>query len=287
MGWYNSFPPYVPVAVRRANGRREINKLVKKGTVISPVVIPGRKITTTFWGNAWCENLTSYGHFSNRLPRGRTYCSNGSVMHLQIERGKIESFVSGSELYEITIKIKPLSASRWKSIRSRCAGQVGSLVELLQGKLSKHVMEIVTSQDEGLFPSPDEIEMSCSCPDYAGLCKHVAATLYGVGNRLDSKPELLFQLRNVDHLELIAAAVAPNEIGISGKGKKKKSIDAGDLSDVFGIELEAAPIPAPTPPKSPVKVKVVRSVRDAKASPTRKKKSISKKRSKPGVRDPK
>ena len=157
-------------------------------------------------------------------------------MHLQIERGKIESFVSGSELYEITIKIKPLSASRWKSIRSRCAGQVGSLVELLQGKLSKHVMEIVTSQDEGLFPSPDEIEMSCSCPDYAGLCKHVAATLYGVGNRLDSKPELLFQLRNVDHLELIAAAVAPNEIGISGKGKKKKTIGAGDLSDVFGIE---------------------------------------------------
>lgn len=253
MGWYdrgyNNFAPYVPVATRRANALRQIKKLLPKGTVASPVTVDGRKITTTFWGNAWCDNLTSYGHFSNRLPRGRTYCNNGSVIHLKIEPGKITSLVSGSSLYEITVKIKPLAAATWKTVKARCAGQVGSLVELLQGKLSKNVMEIVTRQKDGLFPSPDEIDMSCSCPDYAGMCKHVAATLYGVGNRLDSLPELLFKLRNVDHLELIAQAAAPATLGASTKGKKKKTIDAGELSDVFGIEVDISPAPVPAPAK--------------------------------------
>lgn len=246
MGWYGggygNFPPYVPVAVRRRNALREIKKLVKKGTVITPVEVAGRKITTTFWGNAWCDNLTSYHHIANRLPRGRTYCNNGSIMHLQIEAGKITALVSGSELYEITLDIKPLPAATWKAIRAKCAGQVGSLVELLQGKLSKNVMEIVTKAKDGLFPSPDEIEMSCSCPDHTRLCKHIAATFYGVGHRLDAQPELLFKLRHVDHLDLIQQAVAPTGLGASAKGKKKKTIDAGDLSAVFGIELDEAPV---------------------------------------------
>ena len=263
MGWYdrgyNNFPAYVPVATRRANAMKQIKKLLPKGTFASPVVVDGRKVTNTFWGNAWCDNLISYGHFSNRLPRGRTYCNNGSVIHLRIEPGKITSLVSGSELYEITVKIKTLPAATWKTVKARCAGQVGSLVELLQGKLSKNVMEIVTGHKEGLFPSPDEIEMSCSCPDYAGMCKHVAATLYGVGNRLDSSPELLFKLRNVDHLELIAQAAAPATLDVSTKGRKKKTIDAGELSDVFGIELEAAPSTIVTEKvRGTVKVKAMR-----------------------------
>ena len=170
--WF-SYRPYVPVAQRQANAMREVKKLAKKGQTVLPVEISGRQIASTFWGKAWCDNLESYSDFSNRLPRGRTYVRNGSVVDLQIEPGKVTSIVSGSSLYRITIKIKPLASSCWKNVKSQCGGQIGSLVELLQGKLSSGVMSIVTGRNGGLFPHAAEIEMSCSCPDWAGMCKHV------------------------------------------------------------------------------------------------------------------
>ena len=189
---YWGFRPYVPVAARRAQAAKEIGKLTKKGRVVSPVVVEGRKIATSFWGKAWCDNLERYSDFANRLPRGRTYVSNGSVIDLQIERGKVEALVSGSKIYKVKIDITVAAPARWRAICADCAGSIGSLVELLQGKLSKHVMERVCREADGLFPAPREIKMSCSCPDWAGMCKHVAATLYGVGARLDSQPDLLF-----------------------------------------------------------------------------------------------
>jgi uncharacterized Zn finger protein len=248
MSWW-SYRPYVPVAERRAKAMRRMEKLGKKGQKLSPVKIAGRKITTTFWGRAWCDNLESYSDFSNRLPRGRTYLRNGAVLDLQIEAGKVTSMVCGSELYRITIKIKPLNGPAWKAIRTKCGQKIGSLVELLQGKLSKDVMAIVTESRSGLFPAPHEIEMSCSCPDWAGMCKHLAATLYGVGNRLDCQPELLFTLRQVDQMELIAQAGRPI---ITPAPSRRKSIAVADLVDVFGIEFDEslAPEGAETPTKS-------------------------------------
>lgn len=233
--WW-SYKPYVPMAQRRAEALREVKKLAAKGRTISPVEIAGREIASTFWGKAWCDHLESHSDFSNRLPRGRTYARNGSVVDLQIEPGKVTSLVSGSSLYRITINIKPLATPCWKNVKSQCRGQISSLVELLQGKLSKGVMEIVTRLDGGMFPAPAEIEMSCSCPDWAGMCKHVAATLYGIGNRLDHQPELLFKLRQVDHMELIAQAAGPI---IKPLAARKKTIAADQLADVFGIELES------------------------------------------------
>jgi len=248
MSWW-SYRPYVSVAERRAKAMRKIEKLAKKGQKFCPVKIAGRKIVTTFWGQAWCDNLESYSDFSNRLPRGRTYVRNGSVLDLKIEAGKVTSMVCGSELYRITVKIKPLNGPAWKAIRTKCGQQIGSLVELLQGTLSKDVMAIVTEHRSGLFPAPHEIEMSCSCPDWAGMCKHLAATLYGVGNRLDSQPELLFTLRRVDQMELIAQAGRPI---ITPAPSKRKSIAAADLADVFGIEFDESLVPerAETPAKS-------------------------------------
>jgi uncharacterized Zn finger protein len=234
--WWK-YKPYVPVAKRRQNALREVKRLTKKGHKASPVEISGRTIAQTFWGSAWCDHLESYSDFSNRLPRGRTYVRNGSVVDLQIEPGKITALVSGSSLYRITIAINPLGAPCWKNIKARCSGQIGSLVELLQGKMSKGVMEIVTGRDGGMFPSPAEIKMSCSCPDWAGMCKHLAATLYGVGNRLDLQPELLFKLRQVDHLELICQATRPSA---APQAAGKKTIASDQLADVFGIELDAA-----------------------------------------------
>ncbi len=232
-GW--DYRPYVPLAQRRAKALREVRRIAAKGKPVAPVEIAGRTIASTFWGNAWCDNLESYSDFSNRLPRGRTYVRNGSVVDLQIESGTVTSLVCGSSLYRISIRIQPLAAARWKSLKEQCGAGIGSIVELLRGQLSSSVMTLVTSRDNGLFPAPAEIEMSCSCPDWAGMCKHVAATLYGVGNRLDHQPELLFKLRQVDHLELIAQAGHPAP---KLKGTARKTIAKDQLADVFGIELE-------------------------------------------------
>ena len=244
MGWGGYYRPYVPVAQRRANAQREARRLAANGKPVSPVQVSGRVIASTFWGKAWCDNLESYSDFSNRLPRGRTYVRNGSVVDLQIEPGKVTSLVSGSSLYRIVIQVRPLAQPRWKKLQQQCGAGIGSLVELLQGRLSKSVMAIVTSRDGGLFPEPAEIEMSCSCPDWADMCKHVAATLYGVGCRLDHNPELLFKLRKVDHLDLIEQAGHP--AAISRKAGRKR-IASGQLADVFDIELDTGEA-ATTPP---------------------------------------
>jgi uncharacterized Zn finger protein len=242
--WFEEYRPYVPVAKRRAQAAREVEKRRRKGQVVSPVVIEGRAIAHTFWGKAWGDNLESYSDYDNRLPRGRTYVRNGSVVDLQITPGKVTAMVSGSELYEVDISIKTLPDAEWRSIKARCAGQIGSVVELLQGRLSKSVIGIVTAKEGGLFPKPSEIKMSCSCPDGARMCKHVAAVLYGVGARLDHQPELLFSLRKVNHLELIEEAV-------SGAGKttatRKKTLAANEVADVFGIEIAGAPDMPDTP----------------------------------------
>ena len=247
-GYYGGWRPYVPVAQRRANAARELAKLAKKGGgAASPVLLAGRTIAATFWGKAWCDNLEAYSDYSNRLPRGRTYIRNGSVVDLQISEGKITARVSGSELYKIDINIKPLPARLWKTIQSECAGKIDSLIELLQGKLSAAVMQVVTRQQTGLFPSPKEIELDCSCPDWADLCKHVAATLYGVGARLDEKPELLFLLRGVDPADLISRASAANLVRPTTAGKPASAIADNELANVFGIELDTTAAAAKTP----------------------------------------
>ncbi len=235
MGWYD-YKPYVSVAQRRAQAAREVTKRRKAGQRLSPVEVEGREIALTFWGRGWCTHLESYSDYANRLGRGRSYVRNGSVIDLKIGKGRIDAIVSGSDLYEIRIDIAPLPAAHWRTLKARCAGQIGSLVELLQGKLSKAVMERVTDRTQGLFPKPSEIAMRCNCPDYAGMCKHLAAVLYGVGNRLDLSPELLFLLRGVDHGELLAQAI-PSATPSQGT-RGTPTIASGDLDDIFGIEVE-------------------------------------------------
>jgi uncharacterized Zn finger protein len=239
LGWDWGYAPYVSVAERRRRALREMDKRRKKGQIISPVAIKGRKIAETFWGKAWCENLERYSDYANRLPRGRTYVRNGSVVDLQIASGNVEALVSGSELYEVSLEIAATGKARWKAICKDCAGGIDSLVELLQGRFSKAVMERICRPKEGLFPSPAEIKLDCSCPDSARMCKHVAAVLYGVGARFDEHPELLFLLRGVDEKELIAAG------GGTALAKKKASsgkvLEGADLGEMFGLDMAKAP----------------------------------------------
>ncbi|MCU0982307.1 MAG: hypothetical protein MUF25_24385 [Pirellulaceae bacterium] len=265
MAYYGfEWRPYVSVRQRRAQAQTKMNALRKKGVDIQPVEIEGRKIAKTFWGEAWCDHLESFSDYANRLPRGRTYVRNGSVCHLEINQGEILAKVAGSELYNLRIQIKTLPANKWKAIKARCAGEVGSLLELLQGKLSGHVMQVVTDRNEGLFPLPGEISLKCDCPDWAVMCKHVAAVLYGVGARLDQKPELLFKLRGVDHEELIAADAEAAVSAATSRGKSKR-LNGGELSDVFGIDLDTSEDSAVT--KRPRKKAAKAATTDA--SPTR------------------
>jgi len=233
---YGGWAPYVPVAKRREKAAKEIKKLAKKGKEIEPIEVQGRKIASTFWGKAWCDHLEKFSDYDNRLPRGRTYVRNGSVCHLAISKGKVEAIVSGSKLYKIKINISPLSANKWKNVRTQCAGQIGSMLELLQGRFSDNVMKVVTDQNTGLFPKPGEIKLACNCPDWAEMCKHIAAVLYGIGSRLDHQPELLFLLRNVDHEELISAELDV-QAATAGTGKRRRLAEA-DLSDVFGVDMD-------------------------------------------------
>ena len=227
--------PYVSVAMRRRRAAQTVAKLQRSGRVISPVAIEGRKIARTFWGESWCRNLEAYSDYANRLPRGRTYVRNGSVIDLRIQPGRVQALVSGSSVYEVKIEITRLARKRWTAIKSQCAGQIDSMIELLQGAISRGVMAVVTRKGGGLFPAPKDIALSCSCPDWATMCKHVAAVLYGVGARLDHQPEMLFTLRGVEPVELIAAAVT--DVPTTKKSGRRRLLKTEDMSSVFGIDL--------------------------------------------------
>jgi len=274
MSYYFSWRPYVSVAEKRRHAERALAKLKKKGRAVAPVRIEGRTIARSFWGQAWCTNLERYSDYENRLPRGRSYVRNGSVVDLQIAKGEIAAMVAGSDLYKIKIVIAPVKAARWKGICRDCAGTIDSLVELLQGRLAKAVMDRVCREGDGLFPSPSEIKLACSCPDWADMCKHVAAVLYGVGARLDERPHLLFVLRGVDENEMIAGA-EQNLSQPKARPNSAKVLEDSDVAALFGLEM-AEPagsdtVGAATPPKRGTK------------SPKRRSAPTGAKRATPGI----
>jgi uncharacterized Zn finger protein len=248
MSWgdYNDF---VPADERRRQALKKMERLRKEGVDIQPIEPMQSRglIAKSFWGKAWCRHLEKFSDYANRLPRGRTYVRNGSVCHLAIEPETAVAMVSGSELYELSIHIDPLDPGKWVAIKSRCRGRIGSLIELLQGKISDEIMEIVTDVDSGLFPHPDEIRFNCNCPDWADMCKHVAAAMYGIGVRLDSEPELLFKLRGVNHAELIAVDTAVDDLTAGSRSRRRRTLRTEEISTVFGVELDDD-TPPPRPP---------------------------------------
>jgi uncharacterized Zn finger protein/DNA-binding XRE family transcriptional regulator len=247
-GW----APYVPVAVRRAKALKQLEKMKKKGLKVQPVQLSGRKIADSFWGKGWCDHMESFSDYANRLPRGRSYVRNGSVCHLEINGGGIKAIVSGSVLYNVSIIISPLAKKKWDAVKYSCTGRIGSLIDLLRGKLDRGVMEVVSDRREGLFPLPGEMKFACDCPDWAGMCKHVAAVLYGVGARLDHSPEMLFLLRGVNHEELVDVSAAIS--GAAKAGTSRRRIAASGLADVFGVDMvEAGEADSKIPIVTPVK----------------------------------
>jgi uncharacterized Zn finger protein len=236
---YMAWPEYVSVAERKRQAEKKLAKLRKEGRRVEPVILAGRAIAASFWGKSWCRNLERYSDYESRLPRGRSYVRNNLVLDLKIAKGKVSALVSGGELYTVTIGIAPMAPRHWKSVCRDCTGNIDSLVELLGGRLAQGVMDRVCQEGDGLFPAPAEIKLSCSCPDWADMCKHVAAALYGIGARLDEKPELLFVLRGVDASDLLVAA-GENAALPRKAPRAAKLLDESDIADVFGIEMAAS-----------------------------------------------
>lgn len=264
-GW----KPYVPAAARRKKAESAAARAKKAGATLAPIAPSRGAIAKTFWGKAWCDNLERYSDYSNRLPRGRTYVRNGSVIDLVVAEGEVRALVVGSDLYRVDVRVAAVSDKHWKAIGSDCAGSIDSMVELLQGKFSQGVMQRLCRRGDGLFPAPKEIEFSCSCPDWASMCKHVAAVLYGVGARLDERPELLFQLRRVDGAQLLAQAdqVAARPGKRPAKGRV---LDESALADVFGIEMaEVAAVPVAAAAKAATRSRRKAAAKKAVAPPAR------------------
>ena len=244
---YWRYPRYVSVAEKRAKALKKLKQLKKKNPHINPIVIEGTAIARTWWGKAWNKNLESYADYSNRIGRGRSYVRHGAVLDLQVHSGKVDSLVQGSESrpYSVAIRIKAMNKKTWAGIKTASEGKLDSFQELLAGKFPKALGEVFTIQGKGLFPSPKEIDFDCSCPDWASMCKHVAATLYGIGAKLDQDPELFFKLRQVKMKDLVSEAVEGKTRELLKKARKKTArvIADSDLGDVFGIDMESPVVP--------------------------------------------
>ena len=233
--WDGGFPVYVSVGQRRAESILEARRLAKGGRKLEPVRLDGTKIAASFWGKAWCKNLERYADLANRIPRGRTYLRHGAVVDLRIAEGRVDALVNGSSLYEVSVEIDPLTRPRARALASTCKGRIDSMVALLQGELPEELVAAMVKPGSGLFPEPKQMRFACSCPDYAEVCKHVAAVLYGVGARFDERPETFFTLRSVKLDELLAKSARPP----AAPAQPRKGRAA--LEQIFGIELDAAP----------------------------------------------
>ncbi|MDH3347682.1 MAG: SWIM zinc finger family protein [Desulfobulbaceae bacterium] len=241
MSWYK-YPRYVSVAEKKAKAMKKLAQLKKKNPNINPVVIESNVLAKTWWGKSWNTNLESYSDYHNRIGRGRSYVRHGAVLDLQILAGKVKALVQGAATkpYSVIIPIRKLSLDKVNAIKMECRGKLNSLQDLISGKFPKELGQMFLSQGNGLFPEPDDISLSCSCPDSAIMCKHVAATLYGVGARLDEDPLLFFKLRSINVDDLVTSAIKERTEDLLEKTEVKSSkiIEDGDLSDIFGIDLD-------------------------------------------------
>lgn len=229
--------PTVAELRKRINESRKSAK--EKGKSYEPVTPPpGRNIVSSWWGKAWCENLQQYADYSTRLGRGLRYVRNGTVLDLKIKKGKVEARVQGtrSTPYKVEIKISPLSEEICQSIIERCGNRLENMESLINGEFPEDLKDLFTGKD-GLFPTPSEISFNCSCPDWALMCKHVAAVMYGIGIRLDENPFYFFELRGIDVDRFINVALESKVEKMLDNARKRSEriIKNANIKELFGV----------------------------------------------------
>lgn len=225
-------------ALLKKNSKQSVKKQREKGNSLEPVIISGRKIAKSWWGTAWCDNLERYADFASRLERGKRYVRTGTVIDLKMQKGKITARVQGTRKspYRVEIRISPLKEEKCQAIIDRC-GKIENLEKLLSGDFPDEMKGLFQAED-GLFPKPSEISFQCSCPDWALMCKHVAAALYGVGARLDHDPTLFFELRGIDIGRFVDVALANRvERMLENAQKPSRRImeDEENAQKIFGV----------------------------------------------------
>jgi uncharacterized Zn finger protein len=246
MAWYSSESD----REQRDAVARKIDRLIASGHPFIQVRPPkkGPQLVSSFWAKAWCHHLESYLDYESRLPRGRSYLRNGHVYNLEIQPGLITAQVTGSDIYDVQIPITPFAQENLRAFQEACTGSVSNLLDLLSGALNHDLLHLITHPKDGLFPAPKQIRFVCSCPDWASLCKHAAAVLYGVALRFEADPSLFFLLRGIDPADLIAHQPLQTT-------PVTTEIPEEDLAALFGIELATdlppAPVPTPTAAKKP------------------------------------
>lgn len=237
MGYYG-FPAYVSVAEKKAKALRAIEILRKKDPSITPVIIENT-LAKSWWSKAWNKNLESYADLKNRISRGKSYVRQHCVIDLKIQKGLIKAKVKGSasKPYTVEISIHTLSKQSKHELYTMCQRHIGSIEALSQGKFPKSLETLLCDHDQGLFPSPKELTFTCDCPDRALMCKHIAASLYGIGARLDDDPLLFFELRDIDVKDLIQKSIEDKLQTMlkHAGGTSDRTIDESAIGDLFGL----------------------------------------------------
>ncbi len=235
---------YKTVAKRAQEAQAKIKELKKKNPHLNPVSIEGRQIAKTWWGKAWTGHLKYYADYDNRVGRGRSYVKNGLVIHLELKNGQVEAMVMGTRKtpYKINIMVKKIADNKWEKIKKLSHSHLHSLTDLFEGKFPKELEQVFSNHSEGVFPSLGEMDFNCSCPDWANMCKHISASLFAVGARLDESPELIFKLRGVKISDLIESAVKAEVSGLvrtpdTLRSKNKLSLSEKKLASLFEIKL--------------------------------------------------
>ena len=133
----------------------DTSKYKKAHPNLKPVSSQGLTIARSFWGKGWCDHFEAMADFDNRLPRGRTYCRNGSILHLEVAAGGVGAVVAGSDIYYIIMNVKPLPPERWQAINNACQGSIATVIDLLKGTLSPEIMKVICDPKTGMFPLRD------------------------------------------------------------------------------------------------------------------------------------
>ena len=236
----NMYPSYTQPSAEELRRKAEtsVMKAGKCGQKYEPVCVAGTKICQRWWGIAWCRNLEQYADYTSRIGRGKRYVRAGAVLDLKIEASHILAKVQGSRQrpYQVEIRINPLTEKAVKKIQQQCVSKIKSLEELVAGEFPEELQHIFIGTD-GLFPKPSDITFDCSCPDWACMCKHVAAVMYAVGVRLDENPFYFFKLRGIHVDEFIDAAVEDRIESMLKHAADKSSriIDKKEVHDLFGV----------------------------------------------------
>jgi uncharacterized Zn finger protein len=182
----------------------------KKRTPKRPqTVAPGTtKPGATWWGRRWIEALEHLSRDNlHHLGRGRAYARAGHVHELKVEPGRVTATVKGeSETHAVSVRVAVLSSAAWQKAIAALGSQAVFSAELLAGRMPAHVEDAFRATGRALFPARQhELDTDCSCEDWVGPCKHVAAVHYVLGAALDKDPFLLFELRGRTKQQILGA----------------------------------------------------------------------------------